>query len=75
MIQCTGYRSEDFEDDDLQAQLYASIYYDSNIESSNIEVPRVTRFNVTDESNEMETQNKPEDIQFTESETSKGKYY
>jgi len=58
----------------LQAQLYANIYYEINIES-NMETPQITRFNVTDELNEMENQNKPEDVQFTESETNKGKYY
>jgi len=69
---CVGYRSEDLED--LQAQLYASIYYESNIES-NTEVAQVTRFNVTGKSNEMENQQEPENTQFTESETIKGRYH
>ncbi|RLU22158.1 hypothetical protein DMN91_006538 [Ooceraea biroi] len=68
------YKLEDLED--VQSQLYANIYYESNIEgdsSKATDVPKTIRFHsVTDESNfDAEDQHKPDDKRSMESEAVK----
>lgn len=67
----------DLEDNDLQSQLYARIYYESNIdgESQSKDLPSMTQFDsMTDQSSlETEIQHKPVNEQSTDSQALKDK--
>lgn len=62
------YKTDNFDDSELQARLYAEIYYDSNIENESgiTNVPRTIRFdsmtiesNIESDNMQREPRNKP----------------
>jgi len=71
------YKTDNLDDSELQARLYAEIYYESNIDSESraMDAPRTIKFNdMADETNieSEEMQHEPEK-QLSVSETDRGK--